>query len=139
MSTIRPKPTPTLVPKDSCPCAGATLDKLLQPAILALLTRRPLHGYVIFQRLADVPGLESTPPDATGIYRHLKSMERRGLLQSSWYLSASGPARRQYRLTSRGRKCLAAWIDTLRTYHTNIGKLEAFAAASLAGRRVRGS
>ncbi len=28
-----------------CPCEGSTLDKLVQPAILTILSDGPLHGY----------------------------------------------------------------------------------------------
>jgi len=130
MSNRRPMPIPA-VPSECCPCQGATLDKLLQPAILALLAPGPLHGYVILQRIASVPGFGGEHPDATGIYRHLRSMERRRLLNSSWDLSPTGPAKRKYRLTASGRKCIASWVCTLRAYRASIRKLERFAAASI--------
>jgi hypothetical protein len=34
-----------------CPCSGATLDKLVQPAILAALTKGPVHGYGLAERV----------------------------------------------------------------------------------------
>jgi len=121
-----------VIQSECCPCRGATLDKLLQPAILAVLAHGPLHGYVILQQLAGVPGFGGEQPDPTGIYRHLRSMERRGLLNSSWDLSPTGPAKRKYRLTASGRKCIASWVCTLRAYRASIRKLERFASASIA-------
>jgi len=123
-------------PLSACPCAGCTLDKLVQPAILTVLAREKLHGYVILQRLAGMPTCDGEKPDATGVYRYLKSMENRGLVRSAWDLSGSRPAKRLYQLTARGRKCLAAWVQTLREYRGSIGKLERLAASSLAARKA---
>ncbi len=38
---------------ERCPCAGGTLDKLMRPAILSVLTAGPLHGYRLVERLVD--------------------------------------------------------------------------------------
>ena len=101
---------------DECPCQGATLAKLLQPAILTVLAEGELHGYRIVERLADMPVLSGSPPDSTGVYRFLRLMEGRGLLTASWDTSEKGPAKRLYRLTHAGRKCLARWVSTLTHY-----------------------
>ena len=106
-----------------CPCRGATLAKLMQPAILALLAEGGLHGYDIVQRAAKLPTLRGNRPDPTGIYRILKSMARRGLLAAAWDASAKGPAKRSYTLTAAGRDCLAAWVQTLRDYRDSIDSL----------------
>lgn len=110
-------------PPGACPCRGATLAKLVQPAILALLAEGSLHGYDLVQRAADLPTLHGHPPDPTGIYRVLKSMARRGLLASEWDASEKGPAKRSYTLTAEGRDCLAAWVQTLRDYRNAIDAL----------------
>ena len=39
-----------------CPCSGATLDKLVQPAILAALTEGPIHGYRLAERINEMAG-----------------------------------------------------------------------------------
>ncbi|MFZ1933043.1 MAG: helix-turn-helix transcriptional regulator [Thermoguttaceae bacterium] len=109
--------------RDECPCEGTTLAKLLQPAILTVLAEGELHGYRIVERLADMPILSGSPPDSTGVYRFLRVMEGRGLLTSSWDTSSSGPAKRLYRLTKDGRKCLARWVKTLTHYCRAIGDL----------------
>ena len=101
---------------DECPCRGATLAKLMQPAILALLAEGGLHGYDIVQRAAKLPTLRGSRPDPTGVYRLLRAMSRRGLLTASWDASEKGPAKRCYQLTPAGRECLAAWVNTLRAY-----------------------
>ena len=108
---------------DECPCSGATLARLIQPAIMMLLAGGALHGYRIVQRLAKTPLLGGSRPDPTGVYRMLRLMENRGLVVSSWDFSASGPAKRLYRLTPEGRRCLGRWVKTLTGYHRAIGRL----------------
>lgn len=105
----------------NCPCEGIYLDKLVQPAILTILTEEDIHGYKIVQRLAETPFFNGDKPDATGVYRCLKSMEKRGLVVSSWDTSQTGPAKRFYQLTEAGRECLYRWIETLEEYCHTIG------------------
>jgi len=107
----------------ACPCAGRTLDKLIQPAILVVLAEGPLHGYRLAERIGALPGLAGGKPDVSGIYRFLKSMQRKGLVVSSWDLSESGPAKKSYQLTPTGRRCLRQWIATLEAYRDGIGVL----------------
>lgn len=120
MSTSKSKRTR---PAGECPCRGATLAKLVQPAILALLAEGGLHGYEVVQRAADLPTLRGHRPDPTGIYRILKTMARRGLLTAAWDASEKGPAKRSYTLTAAGRECLAAWVQTLHSYRDAIDAL----------------
>jgi len=107
----------------ACPCAGRTLDKLIQPAILVVLAEGPLHGYRLAERIGALPGLAGGKPDVSGIYRFLKSMQRKGLVVSSWDLSESGPAKKSYQLTPTGQRCLRQWIATLEAYRDGIGVL----------------
>jgi PadR family transcriptional regulator PadR len=102
-----------------CPCAGVSLDRLVQPRILAVLAGGSLHGYRIVEEIAGAAGLRGRP-DVTGVYRSLRSMERRGLLTSCWEASRSGPARRLYRITGAGRTCLETWAGTLEAYRKEI-------------------
>jgi poly-beta-hydroxybutyrate-responsive repressor len=103
-----------------CPCAGGTLDKLVQPAILIVLTEGPLHGYRLVERLSEMPMLGGNKPDASGVYRFLKGMEGKGLVVSSWDTSQSGPAKKAYQLTASGECCLRQWIKTLEEYRDGI-------------------
>ena len=79
---------------DTCPCSGGTLDRLVQPAILVILTDGPLHGYRVAERIGEIPGFASPKPDMSGVYRFLKTMEGKGLVVSSWDVSEGGPAKR---------------------------------------------
>jgi len=118
---------------NACPCAGATLARLIQPAVLTALAGGAQHGYRIVASLAASPVMAGSRPDPTGVYRVLRSMERRGLVVGAWDLSDSGPARRRYRLTPAGRRCLGRWVQTLAEYHRAIrGLLAAARKASAA-------
>ncbi len=108
---------------DRCSCSGKSLNRLLQPALLALLLQERTHGYVLLQRLGELDFFASAPPDASGVYKALKEMELDGLVSSSWDLGASGPARRRYALSRDGKACLKQWAKTLETYREQIDGL----------------
>ena len=104
----------------ACACSGTNLPKLVQPSILAALSKESLHGYAIAQRLAREGAHLGAPPDHSGIYRLLRGMEKRGLLTSKLTESDAGPARREYALTERGRLCLELWVKSLARYRETI-------------------
>jgi poly-beta-hydroxybutyrate-responsive repressor len=108
---------------NTCPCNGGTLDRLIQPAILVILAEGPLHGYRLVTRISELPGFTGQKPDASGVYRFLKAMERKGLVAASWDTSASGPAKKSYQITSAGQQCLHRWIKTLENYRRGISGL----------------
>jgi DNA-binding PadR family transcriptional regulator len=100
-----------------------TLDKLIQPALLAVLAEGPLHGYGLAERIGSLPGLSGEKPDVSGVYRFLKTMERKGLVVSTWDTSAAGPAKKTYQITAQGRRCLCRWVRTLEQYRRGITAL----------------
>jgi PadR family transcriptional regulator, regulatory protein PadR len=108
---------------DGCPCGGATLDKLVQPAILTVLAAEPLHGYCIVERMADLRIWRGHKPDPTGVYRTLKAMQARGLVDAAWDAPQAGPAKRLFSLTSDGRRCMALWVATLDDYRDGIAEI----------------
>jgi DNA-binding PadR family transcriptional regulator len=104
----------------SCPCDGGTLDRLIQPAILVVLAEGRQHGYRLVQRISALPGFAGQKPDASGVYRFLKTMQRKGLVESAWDVSERGPAKKSYQMTAAGRQCLRRWIRTLENYRRGI-------------------
>jgi PadR family transcriptional regulator, regulatory protein PadR len=120
MSLTGTLPTDDLV---GCPCTGGTLDKLIQPAILAVLAEGPIHGYGLAERIGVLPAFAGNAPDVSGIYRFLKAMEGRGLVLSSWDLSESGPAKKTYQLAPAGQRCLSRWVRTLENYRDAVTAL----------------
>ena len=106
-----------------CPCVGATLDKLVQPAILAILTKESLHGYELVRQIGSIPHFLDEAPDISGVYRVLKTLEKRGMVTANWNISQSGRPKRLYTITDEGRQCLGHWAATLKNYHKTIGSL----------------
>ena len=106
-----------------CPCVGATLDKLLQPALLAVLMDGPLHGYELTRRIAEIPGFLDQSPDISGIYRILKNLESRGLITASWDTPDHGRAKRLVKITLAGKECLRNWNVTLGNYSQSLEAL----------------
>ena len=129
-----------------CACSGKSLARLLRPAVLAVLARGAVHGYRVaqeLQRLAMFAGTErdgpsrtlpfGEPPDNAGLYRALGQMVDEGLLLAEWDLADSGPARRVFTITPRGRACLKQWACTLRSYRQAVDELLDLLASSPAG------
>jgi len=106
-----------------CPCVGATLDKLVQPAMLAILAKESLHGYELARKIGEIPHLLGEAPDVSGIYRMLKSLESRGMVTSEWDVSPGGHPKRLFTITTDGRQCLENWNLTLQSYHKAVGSL----------------
>jgi PadR family transcriptional regulator, regulatory protein PadR len=112
-----------MVDLEECPCTGGTLDRLIQPAILVILSEGPLHGYRVAERIGKIPSFSGQKPDVSGVYRFLKSMERKELVVGSWDLSESGPAKKSYRITASGQQCLRQWVKTLEDHRKRITDL----------------
>jgi len=108
----------------NCPCSGNNLARLVHPAVMAVLAAEPQHGYAIARGLGAMSMFRKKPPDPTGIYRVLKSMEEDGFVKSEWELADKGPAKRCYRLTDSGRECLAKWKETLKEYEEAVTRDE---------------
>jgi PadR family transcriptional regulator PadR len=86
-------------------CADASrghLDLLL----LGAVARQPLHGYAIVEAIRDASEGAFDLAEGT-VYPALYRLEAAGLLASE-ASTVNGRKRRTYRLTSRGRKELAA-------------------------------
>jgi len=120
---------------EDCACTGSTLGKLLKPAVMALLSRQPLHGYRIVHQLGEMKMMKGQSPDPAGVYRLLKSLEEDGLVESAWEAGGAGPNKREFKLTADGRGCLTRWKVTLREYSEGLGDL--LATMESAGGDVR--
>ena len=85
---------------------GGTVSLVL----LAILDRsaEPLYGYQIAKSIEGAWG-EGVPVKQGTLYPVLRSMEENGLLASRVEPSVSGPPRKYYSITERGRAALGAW------------------------------
>lgn len=93
----------------------------MEPCLLLLLSERTSYGYDLISRLQEFGFGENQDPGM--VYRHLRRLERRGMIESRWDTSGAGPARRVYRMTDDGSELLAVWTETIRL---NIGILSGF-------------
>jgi len=119
-----------------CPCTGATLDKLVQPAILAALMEGSTHGYRLAEQINELLGLQSKP-DVSGVYRFLKKMESSGFVVSTWETRDTGHAKRRYQITPAGRTCLVRWTTTLETHIQALATLLQAARKAVARKQLR--
>jgi transcriptional regulator len=75
--------------------------------ILSLLEARPRHGYEI-SKLIESRSNGAVSFRVASLYPLLYRLEGRGLIQGRWVEKAGQRRRRYYRLTSAGKKVLAA-------------------------------
>lgn len=76
----------------------------LDPLLMAIVERAPLHGYAIMEELRRRSRGEFDLPEGT-VYPALHRLEKAGLLSSKWD-DGSGRRRRVYEITRTGRKAL---------------------------------
>lgn len=93
---------------------------LLELAILNVLGTGPQYGYEIVRRLGDVDGLVITEGTVYPILSRLKT-ERH--IESYLEESSSGPPRKYYRLTTRGKDELRRMNQHWQRLHEAIGEL----------------
>ena len=80
-----------------------TLDLM----ILRILTRAPMHGWGIMQRLRDLTGdVFQVAPGS--LFPALQRIEERGLASGDWGVSENNRRARYYAITPAGRKQLVA-------------------------------
>lgn len=78
-----------------------SMQKDLRTAWLLLMLRDgESYGYELRRELAARAG----DLDPAVMYRSLRDMERSGMISSRWMSSQSGPRRRVYAITTRGRR-----------------------------------
>ncbi len=83
---------------------------LRQLLFVALGSEERSYGY----ELAEAVRSHGLAVDLAGVYRELRSLERRDFLSSDWEPSKNGPDRRVYIMTETGRAARAEAIESLR-------------------------
>jgi poly-beta-hydroxybutyrate-responsive repressor len=84
-------------------------ERFIQPSVLMGLFVKPSYGYELIHTLQEFGFLEGQAPPGM-IYRHLRQLEKDGLVDSEWVTEGPGPAKRMYRLTDEGKEMLGIWI-----------------------------
>lgn len=79
----------------------------IRPIILATLAHGEGYGYELSQRIEYISG-GAIEWNAGTLYPLLHRLETEKLIEAIWRPSASGPRRKYYRLTAKGRKAVDA-------------------------------
>lgn len=92
----------------------------LEGAMLLIISREEVYGYVLNQRL-QASGF-NTVADGT-IYPALQKLQRGGYIVGEMRQSADGPARKYFKITLAGKQYLKVFISTWEQLQTNMGRL----------------
>jgi poly-beta-hydroxybutyrate-responsive repressor len=85
-------------------------ERYIQPSLLMGLLLKPSYGYELIQNIQDFGFVEGQAPPGM-IYRHLRQLEKDGLVTSEWETEGSRPTKRVYDLTADGTEVLALWVE----------------------------
>jgi PadR family transcriptional regulator, regulatory protein PadR len=97
----------------------ARLERFTEPAVLLVLRDNPgQHGYELLEQLAVL--MPGDRIDMGNLYRILRSLERDGLVSSSWDEESPGPAKRVYVLTESGLRALDLWVGAFKKIESQI-------------------
>jgi PadR family transcriptional regulator PadR len=101
---------------------NALLHGTLDALILKTLASGPRHGYAI-ARFIEEGTNESVMVEEGSLYPALYRMERRRWIEAEWGTSELGRRAKLYRLTERGRKQLAAEMETWQRFSASVSKI----------------
>jgi PadR family transcriptional regulator, regulatory protein AphA len=82
----------------------------LDHAILGFLEREPMTGYDLKTRCFDAAAGHVWTADQAQVYRTLERLSKAGLVRSRVLPQRGKPDRRIFRITSKGRSALLAWL-----------------------------
>lgn len=94
----------------------------LMMLVLRVLSRQPMHGYAIAQRIHDVSAEELSVEEGS-LYPALQKLLVKGWVKAAWRESESGRQVREYRITPAGRRQLDTEVAEYRRMATAIGLL----------------
>jgi PadR family transcriptional regulator, regulatory protein PadR len=92
----------------------------LEYCVLALLGGSEMYGLELVRTLAEVDGMVLS--EGT-LYPLLSRLRKDDLVDTTWQESASGPPRRYYRLTNKGRRALADFTTEWRRFRDGVDTL----------------
>jgi PadR family transcriptional regulator, regulatory protein AphA len=80
-------------------------------ALLGFLHTEQLHGYEIYQRFSNLPGLwEIWRIKQSRLYAMLARLESKGLVQANTLPQENRPARKVFRISKAGREAYQTWL-----------------------------
>lgn len=83
----------------------------LEMMVLRLLSREPLHGYALVQRIR-LASNELLQVEEGSLYPTLQRLLKAGLVRAAWEMSDTNRRVRVYRLTAAGRRRLAHQVSS---------------------------
>lgn len=92
----------------------------LQYCVLSVLEQREMYGLELVRTLAEVDGMVLS--EGT-LYPLLSRLRNEDLVDTTWQESASGPPRRYYRLTPKGRRALAEFTREWQRFRDGVDAL----------------
>lgn len=92
----------------------------LEYCVLALLRDEERYGFDLVRALGEADGMVTS--EGT-IYPLLTRLRRDGLITSTWAESPSGPPRRYYRVTAKGRAALEGFTEEWRRFRDAVDRL----------------
>ena len=97
-----------------CSCSMGNLYRYIEPVVLLMLKEeKKSYGYDLAEKLTSL-ALTDAHIERASLYRTLRVLEENGDVTSTWDVEGSGPARRVYALTRKGRLHLQEWAQLLR-------------------------
>jgi len=89
------------------------LYRFVEPVLLFLLKKKgQSHGYELAGDVRKY-ALTDAEIEVSALYRTLRQLEQNNCVTSKWDVEGSGPARRLYVLTPRGKQHLEEWVTAL--------------------------
>lgn len=96
------------------------LKGILEGCLLAVISEEEVYGYEMTQKL-DLYGFDMVSEGS--IYPLLIRMKKEGLVTTTTKLSESGPKRKYYSLTDKGREQLGNFMEIWKDISTSVNKL----------------
>jgi poly-beta-hydroxybutyrate-responsive repressor len=93
-----------------CECPSGKMTRFVEPCLLLFLSQQSSYGYELMEKLTRF-GFKQTEPDPAMVYRTLRYLEKEKCVLSKWDTGGGGPAKRNYKLTSKGLSLLHAWAE----------------------------
>ncbi|MBS3817643.1 MAG: PadR family transcriptional regulator [Candidatus Thermoplasmatota archaeon] len=104
---------------------GSPEGRWIHFLILRVVCEKPLHGYGIIKRIEELSEGRHEIKSGT-MYTTLRRMEKKGLLESEWKKSGSGPDKRVYSATEEGREHLKRWLEMIKERKRMMEKMTSF-------------
>jgi PadR family transcriptional regulator PadR len=93
---------------------------VLEFCVLALVAKEDRYGFDIAKALSSVAPIAIS--EGT-VYPLLSRLRRDGSVETTWVESESGPPRKYYAITARGRRALADFIDEWASFRDAVDSL----------------